>query len=64
MSRSLFTFHFSLFTLLQPFAGIIAFNRLRLYHYRRVAALHILAGGRHGAGDVAGAYQRTTGSNE
>ena len=49
---------------LQTFGGVVGFNRLALDKDGCVAALDVLAGGRHGAGDVAGAYQRTTGSNE
>ena len=36
-------FCYSLFEALKPLTGIIAFNRLGLYHYRRVAALDVLA---------------------
>ena len=49
---------------LKTLGGIVGLDGFTLYHYRRVASLHILAGGRHGAGDVAGAYQQPKGSNE
>jgi len=48
---------------LQTLGGVVGFNRFALYQHGRVPALDVLAGGCHGAGDVAGAYQRTTGNN-
>ena len=49
---------------LKTLRGVVGLDGFTLYQHGCVAALDVLAGGCHGARDVAGTYQRTTGSNE